>query len=70
VAAQQTFLVDIRPLRTTTFLVKDYTLTKFLVPNMSRSQINGVVAETQSQTFRILTLARALAASYQYDFFH
>ena len=63
IAAQEFLLLDVGPLRASTFLMAANTLTELLVPHMGSSHIHGIVGKAQCQFLGIAALARALSTS-------
>ena len=63
-AAQIAFLLDVGPLRATSLLMTAHTFTELLVPDVRGGDIDGIVAQVQSQPLGLCALARPLPAGY------
>ena len=51
---QRLLLLDVRPLRSSTLLMEAHALTELIVPNVSRSQIDGIGRAAISMILRVI----------------
>ena len=70
VAAEFFLLFDVCPFRPSAFLMPDYPLAEFFVPDACCGKINGSGRELECQLFRIGAFAGTCSSGDEYDSFH